>query len=91
VVGPTNNGSCYLVGISKVTPESALKDIAWGKPNVLKETLQRAVTSELSLSLLPSILRMETSDHLKELSRDFHRGVAVAPHTQTTIRNLELV
>jgi glycosyltransferase A (GT-A) superfamily protein (DUF2064 family) len=91
VVGPTSTGSCYLVGVSNVTPESSLKDISWGKPNVLKETLLRAVTSELSLSLLPSILRVETSDHLKELSRDFHRGVAVAPHTQSTIRNLPLV
>jgi glycosyltransferase A (GT-A) superfamily protein (DUF2064 family) len=90
VVGPTTTGGCYLIGASSPPPYSLLKELRPQAPNVLTETLQRALASELSIALLPSISVIETSVHLKQLSGDFRRGVTVAPNTQYILRKLEL-
>ena len=90
VLGPTDTGGYYLIGTSRTAPYSLLKDIPWGTPNVLTETLQRAVINELSISLLPSLQVVETPEHGRRLSRDLRRGVVIAPQTQSILRNTGL-
>ncbi|UCG53640.1 MAG: TIGR04282 family arsenosugar biosynthesis glycosyltransferase [Candidatus Latescibacterota bacterium] len=52
VVGPAFDGGYYLIALKRVIPE-LFRDIAWGEPAVLKETLHRAKTDGLSCALLP--------------------------------------
>lgn len=90
VLGPADSGRLYLIGVSRSNPCPLLKEILWEKTNVLRETLQRAVESELSVSLLPSLEMIEAADSFRRLSRDLRRGVAVAPQTQNIVRKLRL-
>jgi hypothetical protein len=90
VIGPTKTGGYYLIGASGVTPYSLLKDISRDVPNVLTESLQRAIENELSVTLLPSLDVVETQEQLKRLSRDLRREVVIAPQTQYILRKIRL-
>lgn len=52
VIGPSEDGGYYLLGMSKPFPE-LFEDIAWSTPQVLEQTLSKARMLGLSCTLLP--------------------------------------
>ena len=56
VVGPSEDGGYYLVGLRQPRPE-LFRDIAWSTPLVTAQTLDRAAVLGLSASLPPGALR----------------------------------
>jgi uncharacterized protein len=60
VVGPSEDGGYYLVGLRR--PEPALfRDIAWSTPHVMAQTLERAAALRCSVALLAPWYRSPTS------------------------------
>ena len=51
VIGPANDGGYYLLGMNVFHPE-LFYNITWSTEKVLKETIQRADSKNLSVSLL---------------------------------------
>ena len=52
VVGPSVDGGYYLMGLRRTTP-ALFRDIAWGTPSVLAETLSAIEREGLTLALAP--------------------------------------
>ena len=52
VIGPTEDGGYYLVGMRKLH-NRIFEDIPWGGANALEATIERAKEAELDLTLLP--------------------------------------
>ena len=51
VLGPAVDGGYYLIGMKALHPE-IFRDVAWGTPRVLQETLERARQTRLEVHLL---------------------------------------
>lgn len=64
VLGPTEDGGYYLIGLKK--PYKALfKNIDWGTNSVLERTLVQARKVKLKVALLPRLHDLDTLDDLK--------------------------
>lgn len=82
VLGPTEDGGYYLIGLKR--PCRALfDDIPWSGPTVLMDTLRHATMQQLQVAMLPSWFDVDTPDDLARLRRDLATpGTTVAPHTR---------
>ena len=63
VLGPSEDGGYYLVGLRRVVPQ-LFQDIPWGTETVLRKTLQVAQSSKLSYSLLPFLPDVDRPEDL---------------------------
>ncbi len=63
VLGPTEDGGYYLMGLRRVIPQ-LFHEIPWGAENVLQKTLEIAQTSNLSYSLLPFLNDVDRPEDL---------------------------
>ena len=52
VVGPSEDGGYYLVGMTRLHRE-LFRDISWSSDKVMKETMKRASDAGIAISLLP--------------------------------------
>jgi rSAM/selenodomain-associated transferase 1 len=66
VLGPTDDGGYYLVGMKKNLPE-IFKNIPWSTREVSKVTLQRIMDIGKSLYLLPGWYDVDTAEDLERL------------------------
>src|SRR5262245_21993360 len=69
VVGPTEDGGYYLIGVREPRPELFV-EMPWSTPDVLAETKQRASRRGLRLILLPPWYDVDTPDDLDRLRRE---------------------
>ena len=53
-IGPALDGGYYLLGL-RAPHQSLFEDIVWSTASVLKETLQKAKTLQLSVYQLPTL------------------------------------
>jgi uncharacterized protein len=60
VLGPTEDGGYYLLGLTAPRPE-LFTDIAWGGPTVLAATLERADALGLEFATLPALTDIDTA------------------------------
>jgi hypothetical protein len=82
VLGPTEDGGYYLIGL-KQPCRSLFDGIPWSGPSVLTETLHRASRRRLRVTLLPAWFDVDTADDLRRLRRDLAAGDNnTAPHTR---------
>ncbi len=70
VIGPTEDGGYYLIGLSRDYPE-LFAGIPWGTPSVLQRTLERAEALGVEFDLLPSLTDIDTAADLWLVSQDF--------------------
>jgi uncharacterized protein len=64
VVGPTEDGGYYLVGMTRLH-QRLFRDIPWSSDRVMGETLQRAKEAGLAVSLLPIWRDVDTAPDLE--------------------------
>lgn len=65
VIGPTDDGGYYLIGMKKVEP-SAFKNIDWGTSSVLPQTLKAVDKSNLSCIQLETLSDLDTISDLEK-------------------------
>jgi uncharacterized protein len=64
VIGPARDGGYYLLGIKKLY-RSFFTGIEWSKDTVLKKTLEKINSLDLSYSMLPELIDIDTEEDLK--------------------------
>jgi uncharacterized protein len=73
VLGPTEDGGYYLVGVSS-NREEVFREVPWGTDAVLSTTLARAADAGQSVRLLPSWYDVDSVDDLRRLREEVRRG-----------------
>lgn len=68
VLGPTEDGGYYLVGLKQANHTFLFNDISWSTPDVLRMTLKKAESAHLSHDLLPEKFDVDTPEDLRRLS-----------------------
>jgi uncharacterized protein len=64
VIGPAKDGGYYLLGMKKLF-RSFFTGIEWSKDTVLKKTLEKINSLDLSYSMLPELIDIDTEEDLK--------------------------
>ena len=64
VIGPANDGGYYLLGMKKLY-RSFFTGIEWSKDTVLNKTLEKINSLNLSYSMLPELIDIDTEEDLK--------------------------
>jgi hypothetical protein len=82
VLGPTEDGGYYLIGLRTVHPE-LFEGMAWSTSQVLPETLRRADATGLRVACLPPWYDIDTPDDLARLQTALAASDGDAPrHTR---------
>jgi rSAM/selenodomain-associated transferase 1 len=66
VVGPTEDGGYYLIGV-RTAHRELFDDVPWSTPAVLDVTLRRAAAAGLRVTCLPSWFDVDTPEDLERL------------------------
>ena len=86
VVGPSDDGGYYLVGVR--SPQPTLFDgVPWSTPDTRRATLERARVLGLTVHLLPPWFDVDTADDLARLRAEL-AGRAAPPRTAQFVRTL---
>ncbi len=71
VIGPSEDGGYYLIGLSKAYPE-LFEKISWSTSTVFKETLQKSHELSLQVQILAKLYDIDTpSDYQNYLLKQF--------------------
>jgi len=82
VVGPTEDGGYYLIGLHDVHPE-LFHDMPWSTPHVFQETVWRAEAKGLKVARLPPWYDVDTPEDLRRLQLSFQTAEGVTgQHTR---------
>lgn len=81
VLGPTEDGGYYLIGIRAVHRE-LFEDVPWSTSEVLDITLRRAARTGLHVTCLPSWFDVDTADDLERLRASLAATPAAARQTR---------
>jgi len=73
VIGPSKDGGYYLLGMKKFYPE-LFSGIDWSTEQVLEQTLEKANSLNLSVSLLKELNDIDTIDDLNEWQIKEHKS-----------------
>lgn len=73
VLGPTEDGGYYLIGMKKPNPH-LLRDVQMSTPYVLRDTLELAKTSGVRVALLPSWYDVDTLVDLERLRAELSQS-----------------
>jgi len=85
VLGPSEDGGYYLVGLRAPRPE-LFEDMAWSTPTVRAETMARAARLGLRVEELPRWFDVDSGSDLARLEASLAElGGAVAPHTRRAL------
>jgi glycosyltransferase A (GT-A) superfamily protein (DUF2064 family) len=80
VVGPSDDGGYYLLGLRRCPP-GLLSGLPWSAAETCGATLARLRQWGLSVALLPSYFDMDTPEDLHQLESLLGAGTLVAPAT----------
>lgn len=69
VLGPTNDGGYYFIGLSANHP-ALFSGIAWGTNHVLNQTRARAADLGVAFTLLPSLTDLDTWSQVRAISAE---------------------
>ena len=81
VLGPTEDGGYYLIGVRRAHPE-LFSGIPWSTPGVLSETLARAGAAGLRTVCLPPWFDVDTPADLQRLRAALAHPGGEAEHTR---------
>ena len=87
VLGPTEDGGYYLIGMRQPYP-GLFRSIPWSTEQVLRQTLQRADGAGLTTACLPPWFDVDTPDDLRRLETALARSAASAPNTARFLARL---
>ena len=73
VLGPTEDGGYYLIGLRAPQPE-LFRNVVWSTSRVLAETIQRARAKGLTIACLPPWFDVDTPADLAHLTQAPERG-----------------
>lgn len=80
VLGPSDDGGYYLIGLRAARPE-LFEDMPWSTPQVLPETVRRAYALGLRIAWLPPWFDVDTGPDLDRLEASL-RTTAAPRHTR---------
>lgn len=80
VLGPTEDGGYYLIGMKQRWPEITI-DVEMSTPTVLADTLAVAESLGARVELLPTWFDIDEPQDLDRLRRDIDAGVGCGQHT----------
>jgi rSAM/selenodomain-associated transferase 1 len=82
VLGPSDDGGYYLIGLRKLYPE-LFERITWSTAQVMPETIRRAEAAGLKVATLPLWFDVDTPDDLERLNVSLKSSEGeVAQHTR---------
>jgi rSAM/selenodomain-associated transferase 1 len=87
VIGPTEDGGYYLVGMRKLHMR-IFEDIPWGGVGALDATVERAREAALNLVLLPEWRDVDTAEDFERLKRDLEGNRDFAKFTRRFLKEL---
>ena len=92
VLGPSDDGGYYLIGMKKLQPR-LFERIDWSSDRVLSQTLERAAEIGLDVRLLPACYDVDDRTTLHRLCDDLlgpndYRGPEIAPATREFLREI---
>jgi rSAM/selenodomain-associated transferase 1 len=90
VLGPSDDGGYYLIGLKKPHRE-VFEQIDWSTERVLEQTMQRATEVGLEVKFLPSGYDVDDDASLRRLCYELLPDTSrnnLAPHTQAFLRKL---
>ncbi len=90
VLGPSDDGGYYLIGLKKPHRE-VFEEIDWSTERVLNETILRATGIGLEVKLLPTGYDVDDGESLRRLCDELLPNTSrngLAPSTQTFLRQL---
>jgi uncharacterized protein len=90
VLGPTDDGGYYLIGLKKLHGE-LFEQIDWSTERVLNQTIERATESALEIKLLSTGYDVDDASDLRRLCDELlgeNAGDGVAPNTQKFLVNI---
>lgn len=73
VIGPSEDGGYYLLGMSRFIPD-LFKDIAWSTDRVFSQTIKRIQKNDLSCDLLKVLIDIDTPEDLYRHASSFYRS-----------------
>lgn len=89
VLGPSEDGGYYLIGAKAPYP-ILLEDMVWSTDTVLKETLERATSANISHALLPLWYDLDTYQELARFITELAEDSDGAQHTRKALGSLEI-
>ena len=87
VIGPTEDGGYYLVGMRKLH-RRIFEDIPWGGDGTLAATIDRAREAELDLVLLPEWHDVDTPEDFERLKRELEENKEGTKFTRRFLKEL---
>jgi glycosyltransferase A (GT-A) superfamily protein (DUF2064 family) len=90
VLGPSEDGGYYLVGMRRVVPE-LFRDVAWGSAAVYAETVRRCTALGLRRTDLLSAFDVDTGADLVRLAGLIRDGAVRLPRTEEALAALRIV
>lgn len=96
VLGPTDDGGYYLIGIKRIH-QRLFTNITWSTAHVLEQTIERANEINLDVELLPVWYDVDDASSLNALcnelfslsgNHDNHKRAYSAPHTRRFLAQL---
>jgi rSAM/selenodomain-associated transferase 1 len=85
VIGPSEDGGYYLIGLRRPQPD-LFRDIAWSTKEVTSQTVARAEILGLSVALLPAWYDVDVAADLDRLRRELATLPTEAlPHTRRAL------
>jgi len=87
VLGPTEDGGFYLLGLSRV-PEGVLTDLPWSSPDTLARTERRLAGAGLGAARVPAWFDVDVPADLLRLRRLLAEDPEAAPRTRGALASL---
>ena len=90
VIGPTEDGGYYLIGLKKDVPE-LFENIAWSTNTVFSATREKAHALGLSLKVLPKLRDLDTEEDLHVFIQDskHQKNQTFSGRTKRVLQELE--
>ena len=73
VIGPSDDGGYYLIGLRNCLQPDLFRDIPWSSPKVLGRTMDAVSRVGLTVELLPEYFDIDTFDDLEKYQAKFGR------------------
>lgn len=90
VLGPSEDGGFYLLGLRRV-PDDLLEGLPWSSEETFERTRNRLVERGLSVHVLPAFFDVDRPEDLEPLRRSLVRGEIRAPATARALGRLAAV
>lgn len=89
VVGPSQDGGYYLIGLSRWVPE-IFEAIPWGTEKVLDCTVQKIHEFGLECEILPTWFDVDDLNGLKALRTQLAQEPGIAPRTEAFLKSHQI-